>query len=305
MYRKIIVGYDGSERAEDGLSAREAAGRHERRRPGRGRRVPVRPPLGRPRARLQGGGEGYARQIERAAASVDAEAEAIPSSSAGRGLHALADELGADLIVVGSSHRSRMGQVLAGNVGMSLLHGSPCSVAVAPHGFATDAGEEFAEIVVGYDGSEEATMVLAEAIELARASDAPLKLVTVAEPPVLATGKGGGATQGWNALKEDIEDLMRVRLEEAIATIPHDVRVTPVLASDEPATALARIAQADGALLMLGSRAYGPLRRVLMGTVATALARIAPCPLIFHPRPAKSAAAGEEVVGAGTAAASG
>ncbi len=53
---------------------------------------------------------------------------------------------------------------------------------------------------------------------------------------------------------------------------------------------------------MLGSRAYGPLRRVLLGSVATELARTAPCPLIVHPRPAKSAAPAEErgTVGAGT-----
>lgn len=301
MYRKIIVGYDGSERAEDAL----ALGKLLADMSGAGLVVAgvfrFDPLWAGHELAFQAAEKEYARQIERAAASVDAEAEAIPSSSAGRGLHALASELGADLIVVGSSHRSRVGQVLAGNVGMSLLHGSPCSVAVAPHGFTANAGQEFAEVVVGYDGSEEAKLVLAEAIELARASDVPLKLVTVAEPPVLVYGKGGGATQGWNALKEEIEGLMRERLEEATATIPHDVRVTPVLVSDEPATALAQVARADGALLMLGSRAYGPLRRVLMGTVATALARIAPCPLIVHPRPARSAAAGEEAVGAGTA----
>ena len=35
------------------------------------------------------------------------------------------------------------------------------------------------------------------------------------------------------------------------------------------------------------SRAYGRLRRVLLGSVSAALARSAPCPLIVHPRPAK------------------
>lgn len=36
--------------------------------------------------------------------------------------------------------------------------------------------------------------------------------------------------------------------------------------------------------MVVGSRAYGPLRRVLLGSVATQLMRSAPCPLIVTPR---------------------
>ena len=301
MYGKIIVGYDGSERSQDGLALgkliAEASGadlvvagvfKFDRRWGG------VDP-------YLQEAEADHAREIERAAAAVSAEAEAIPSSSPGRGLHELAEEIGADLVVVGSSHRSRAGQVLAGNVGTALLHGSPCSVAIAPHGYATGSDPQLAEIVVAYDGSPEAQMALEDAIALARPSEALLKLVTVAEPPVISYGKGGGSSQGWQTLKETVEATMRDRLEQATASIPDDVRLESVLVNDEPATALAQIARNDGALLMLGSRAYGPLRRVLLGSVATKLARTAPCPLIVHPRPAKSAAPAEERVTEGAA----
>jgi hypothetical protein len=34
----------------------------------------------------------------------------------------------------------------------------------------------------------------------------------------------------------------------------------------------------------VGSRAYGPVRRVLLGSVAKQLVRSAPCPLIVTPR---------------------
>jgi nucleotide-binding universal stress UspA family protein len=301
MYGKIIVGYDGSERSQDGLALgkliAEASGadlvvagvfEFDRRWGG------VDP-------YLQEAEADHAREIERAAAAVGAEAEAIPSSSPGRGLHELAEEIGADLVVVGSSHRSRAGQVLAGNVGTALLHGSPCSVAIAPHGYATGSDPQLAEIVVAYDGSPEAQMALEDAIALARPSEALLKLVTVTEPPVISYGKGGGSSQGWQTLKETVEAMMRDRLEQATASIPDDVRLESVLVNDEPATALAQIARNDGALLMLGSRAYGPLRRVLLGSVATKLARTAPCPLIVHPRPAKSAAPAEERVTEGAA----
>jgi nucleotide-binding universal stress UspA family protein len=301
MYRKIIVGFDGSERAEDALALGKLLARTS------GAKLVVAgvfqfdPLLGGRDPSFQEAEADFAREIERAAAGADAEPEAFPSSSVGRGLHELAEELDADLVVVGSSHRSRAGQVLAGNVGTSLLHGGPCSVAVAPHGFAARAGERLGEIVVGYDGSDEARLALDEAMKLAQASEALLKVVTVAEPPPLVYGKGGGPDQGWHELAHVVEEMMRERLEEAATRIPSDVRSELVLASGEPATALAEKATHDAALLMLGSRDYGPLRRVLLGSVATALVRSAPCPIIVHPRPAKSAADPREMIEAGSA----
>ena len=46
----------------------------------------------------------------------------------------------AALIVVGSTHTGRAGRVLPGSTAERLLHGSPCPVAVAPKGYAHDAG---------------------------------------------------------------------------------------------------------------------------------------------------------------------
>ena len=47
---------------------------------------------------------------------------------------------------------------------------------------------------------------------------------------------------------------------------------------------LADAAKAPGSILLVGSRSYGPLRRVLLGSVSRALAGSAPAPLIMHPR---------------------
>ena len=212
----------------------------------------------------------FSRQIEQAAASVGAEAETITSTSAGRGLHELAEELAADLIVIGSAHRGRVGQAVAGSVAMSLLHGSPCSVGVAPRGYSQGGERRITEIAVGVDGSDEARMALDEAVELARAGGVPIKLIAVAERPSVTYGKSGPA--GGRALEEAIEETMRRQLGGATESVPGDVRVEPVLATGEPAATLAELARADGALLVLGSRSYGPLRRVLLGSVSAALA---------------------------------
>jgi nucleotide-binding universal stress UspA family protein len=37
-------------------------------------------------------------------------------------------------------------------------------------------------------------------------------------------------------------------------------------------------------LLVIGSRGYGPIRRVLLGGVSTAVTRFCPCPVLVTPR---------------------
>jgi nucleotide-binding universal stress UspA family protein len=284
MYDKIIVGYDGSEQAQDALALGGliAAAGGELVVAGVFQWDPV---WGGPDSAFRKAEAEYARQVEEAAARVGGEAEAIPSSSAPRGLHDLAQELHADLVVVGSARHSRVGEVFAGSVASSLLHGSPCSVAVAPRGYANEAPESLTEIVLGFDGSEEAKTALADAIDLTRASGALLKVVSVAEPPPVVAGKAGAR----EALARGIEEMTRDLLDSAVRSLPEDIRAESRLISGEPASALVELATADGALLMLGSRGYGPVRRVLLGTVASALVRGAPCPVVVHPRPAEGA----------------
>jgi nucleotide-binding universal stress UspA family protein len=169
---------------------------------------------------------------------------------------------------------------------MGMLHGAPCSVAIAPQGYAAGAPAQIGELVVGFDGSPEAEIALEEAVELARECGAKIRIVTAAEPPAIGYGKGGGPNYSWHALKEDLKALMRERLDKALASLPDDVPSSGVLVEGKAETALVDSVGED-ALLVLGSRAYGPLRRVLLGSVSTPLVRTAPCPVIVHPRPAK------------------
>jgi nucleotide-binding universal stress UspA family protein len=205
-------------------------------------------------------------------------------------------------VVLGSAKHGKAGQILAGSVATSLLHGSPCSVAVAPHGYTDKPAGWHRRVTVGYDGSDEARIALAEAIDLARASDAPIKVVAVAEPSPVISGKGAGASTGRSELNKAIHEMMRERLDEALRSAPDDVRVEGTLVDGPPAESLAQIAREDGGVLVVGSRAYGPLRRVLLGSVSTELVRTAPCPVIVHPRPAKAPTPTSEPAQAGSAA---
>jgi nucleotide-binding universal stress UspA family protein len=282
MYRKIVVGYDDSDQSKDALVLGKQLA------DATGAELVVAgvfqfdPMWGGFDPHFHEDEAEFARKIEAAARSVGAEAEAFPSSSPARGLHELAEEIAADLILVGSAHYGRVGQAVAGSVGAALLHGSPCAVGVASRGYRERSGQELSAIAVGVDGSDEARVALEAACELASRTGAKLQLIAVAEPPVVGTGKGGA--EGWHELKEAIVQMMRDRLTEARDSVPEGIEVDTSLVSGDPANALIDAAGGPGALLMVGSRAYGPLRRVLLGSVSTRLVRLALCPVIVTPR---------------------
>ena len=189
MYRKILVGYDDSDQAKDALALGKQLA------DATGAELVVAgvfqfdPMWGGFDPHFRDAEIEFARKIEEAAKSVGAEAEATPSSSPARGLHELAEEIEADLILVGSARRGRVGQILAGSVGVALLHGSPCAVGIAPNGYRDHSGDGIAAVVVGFDGSEESGLALMAASRLASETGAKLKLVSVAEPPPIVAGR--------------------------------------------------------------------------------------------------------------------
>lgn len=299
MYRKILVGYDDSEQSSDAL----ALGKQLADATGADLVVagvfqwdPVWQAVD---SRFHDADAEFASKIEDAARSVGAEPEAVPSSSPAHGLHELAEEIGADLILVGSARHGRVGQIVAGSTAVSLVHGSPCAVGIAPHGYAAGGSGEIARVVVGFDASPEADQALLAATDLAAATGATLKLVSVAVPPPIGTGKSG--TAGWHALLEAIEQEVRERLVEARSGVPDGIDLEATLVTGDPVEALASAADAPGTVMVVGSRAYGPLRRVLLGSVATHLVRSAPCPVIVTPRGMTEQAPSERAAALGTA----
>jgi nucleotide-binding universal stress UspA family protein len=225
-------------------------------------------------------------EVQRIADEAGAEAEAFPSGSPARGLDELVEEIDGDLVIVGSSRHSRVGEALAGNVALGLLHGSPCAVGIAPRGYAEEH-DGLTSVVVGFDGSPEAELALNEAVHLARAADVPVRLVAVAEPPPVVYGKGMGVGGEYQALEAGIEDRLRERLDVAIASVPDGVAKEASLVTGDPASVLSEEAT-DGSILVLGSRGYGPLRRVLLGSVSSEIVGSAQCPVLVHPRGAKA-----------------
>jgi nucleotide-binding universal stress UspA family protein len=145
MFGKILVGYDGSERSEDALAlARILAGLDG------GHVIATCVYWDRPLAPgiAHGGLDATPEDAELARRTLSErfgssiEVRSVADVSASRALHELAETEAADLIVVGSTSRGRVGPTLPGATGERLLHGSPCPspVLVVPRGAVAPAG---------------------------------------------------------------------------------------------------------------------------------------------------------------------
>ena len=277
MFRKILVGYDGSGRSDDALVL---AGLLARIGPGRVTAVYV---------------YGYRRSArissqtgEFVATFADAErtlsllrdrfgneldVRAVGGLSAARGLQELAEDEGADLIVVGSTARGRRGRTLPGTTADRLLNGAPCAVAVVPLGYRGQAGDTLRRIGAAYSHGEEATAALQASHAIARASGAALTVISAFEP----------------ATPPSSDDVARARadaksdLDKAVEQLTDGARVHGELI-DGPAVDVLRERTADLDLLVMGSRAHGPIPRAVLGSVSHGVLLDSLCPVLLLPR---------------------
>jgi len=273
MYRKIIAGHDGSEGGDDALALADGL----RRATGAELTVigvfPEGPFVDHEQT------VAYAREVEAAADRLGVKADAFPSSSPSRGLNDAAEELGADLIVVGSKRETSPDHVSAGHVGLQMLHGSPCAVAVAPAG-VRDGEIAIKEIGVAFDGSDESREAQDAAVALARETGARIRLIAVAGVEASAFGWGYGVID----LEDEMREVYGERLREAAARAPKEIEVKTEVLTRGSVTDLLRQAAEQVDLLFVGSRGYGPVRRVLLGSISATLVKHCPCPLIVVPR---------------------
>lgn len=228
----------------------------------------------------------YGDKIRAAASEADGEARVFHSHSVAKGLTDLSEEIGADLIVLGSSRRGKVGQVLAGNIARQVLHGAHCAVAVAPVGYAEQEHHGLDSIVVGVDGAEESLAAARAAAELASAFEADTTLIAVLEPPPVVYGKGGGGMGGINELKAAQREQLERYLDRAAGAFGNrkpDIQ----LVEGDPVDALCAAA-AEASLLTVGSRGYGPIGRVLLGSIDSKLLDSAPSPMLVWPRRAQA-----------------
>ena len=203
----------------------------------------------------------------------------IQADSPARGLHDLAEEIGAGLIAVGATHRGPFGRLAPGSVGMHLLHGAPCPVLVTP-----DEGEAppLRTIGVAFDGRDESLIAVRAADDIAARAGADLIVIGARQPALV------GAPLGVPAAFELSEEDQR-RFEAVIerAAAQTSAKASHRMLTGPPAQEIAE-ASADLDLIVTGSRGYGAIRGVVLGSVSRHLVDHSACPVLAVPRPGKT-----------------
>jgi nucleotide-binding universal stress UspA family protein len=228
------------------------------------------------------------------ARGVQVDCRILHGTSAARALQEAVEQEDAGLLVLGSSRRSAAGRVLAGSTAQRMLNGCPCPVAVVPRSWKRE--RPLRTIGVAYVDSPEGHEALRSAHALARRAGATLRVITVvrlspsmyAETETYVAGQPGKDlvhVEGEHRVLA--ERRLRERLD-ADGLLGGDVPVEVEALVGDPADVLLDLS--DGLdLLVAGSRGYGPVRGVLLGSVSRRLTAEARCPVIVLPRGLKAA----------------
>jgi nucleotide-binding universal stress UspA family protein len=290
MYTDVIIGFDGTPPAHDAL----ALGRRLADSADAAITVVCVHPFMALTAAVESDGAvdlswraGAERTLDEARAALAgverASFRSMADTSPARALHEVALEADAAVIVLGSTHRRGLGRVLPGTTADQVLHAAPCAVAVAPAGYAMrDHGTPAGVIGAAVDGGDETDRVARAAARIARGAKARLRLLTVVERHYM-DGPLYAGNLGYRSLREAMVDFGEDALKRAQAAAGEGLEVETHLGDGVPAERLIGESN-DLDLLVVGSRGYGPLRRVVLGTVGGAVLRGAACPVLVLPR---------------------
>ena len=219
---------------------------------------------------------------------VAATVRVVEHSSPARGVSHVAEEIQPALIVIGSTHRGKLGRVLLGSTAERVTQGSPSPVVVVPHGHEQHR-DGVRTVGAGFTPTPEGHEALRTAALLARSAGARLEAIMVLDPKHAAE-QSPGLLAGEHHERDASEDIAsrerlgaEAALREAIAEVAADLDVEPdVLFQDSGDGLVAASERLD--LLVLGSRAYGPVGAVTLGGVARKVTAAASCPVLVLPR---------------------
>jgi nucleotide-binding universal stress UspA family protein len=153
------------------------------------------------------------------------------------------------------------------------LNGASCAVAIAAVGYAQHPNP-IAKVGVGYDGSQESKAALVLARQLAARTNAAVHALEVVSLPTYAYA---------GLMPPAIGESLDVMLQEATGRMDALPEVDGYAEYGIPGEELAAFGEKLD-ILIVGSRSYGPLGRLVHGSTSGYLQRHARCSLLVLPR---------------------
>jgi len=226
------------------------------------------------------------RMVGKLPAELDTWVVVHQSTSVPTGLTDLAAEIGAELVVVGSSSFGLLGRVALGSVTERLVHTAAVPVAIAPRGYPLGP-DPIRRLTAAYGGEADINGLIPAAAELATQWPVQLRIVSFMVRPVRMFGGSIESSaedlviQQWSRRTFDdiakqlnaVRDRISVPDVDVVVGTGHDWREA---VEDVPWEA--------GDMLLLGSGAAGQAARVFLGSAASKILRHAPVPVMIVPR---------------------
>lgn len=243
--------------------------------------------------------------LERLAASEvaardDVVIAVVQAEDAAPAIVGYAHDRGIDLVVMGTHGRRGAARLLLGSNAEEVLRHCTCPVLTVRDAGGHSPGRlPPREILVPFDFSPPARGALLEAASLARRCGARLRLLHVLEEPA---GDAAGTADGEPDLVAPRElrlHQLEQRLREALAWLAPRVAGDVQLRRGRPAEEILRAAQRpETDLVVMASRGISGLKRLLFGSTAEEVLRLAPAPvLVVKPELGDLQATIREVVG--------
>jgi nucleotide-binding universal stress UspA family protein len=198
------------------------------------------------------------------------------------GLVEVVEEVGAEILVLGSLPSAPLERMVVGSTADWLLHSSPVPVAVSPRGYPPDTGR-LTRLTCAYSATPESVDVVRRCFERAERFGIPVRVITFAVrgrtmyPPEVGLHAEDSILAAWTAQAR--ENLEKLRTDGVVG---EDVALQ-VVSGNDWSQALESVDWQDGEILALGTSPRGDIARVFLGSRATKIVRHSPVPVLVLP----------------------
>jgi nucleotide-binding universal stress UspA family protein len=208
--------------------------------------------------------------------SVPAQAYIRSGDSDSHALIQAAEELGADMLVIGATSNGIFKRFTIGSVASALLHASTVPVALAPHGYHRQ--EALTRISCGLGTRAGAEKLLDFALGMAVNREVPLRVVS------LLALDGGDAAGAAEAAREYAAKHLAAALPGGEQEVREEAKTEVVVAQGRSIEeAVDRLDWEDGEVLLIGSSRLATGRSIFLGSTANRILRALPVPMIVVP----------------------
>jgi len=205
----------------------------------------------------------------------------VKGFSAGQVILDYAKEHDVDLIVMGTHGRRGPARMFLGSVTEEVIRQAYCPVLTLRSRERPPVGEAMEKILVPIDFSEHSKSALSYAREIAALYGSSLQLIHVIEEPVYPYFY---APAGAFSVAQQLEEL-RVKTDEALEKLMSESRGPEVpyeksVVTGRPAIEITRFAEEQSSdMIVIATHGLSGLERLLVGSTAEQVVRLATCPV--------------------------